>query len=85
MAKDASILLGEYFEGFINKQVKTGKYASASEVVRAALRLFENEESKKIALIKELKKGEKSGFIENFDRTDFLETLQKKHIKANEV
>jgi antitoxin ParD1/3/4 len=85
MAKNAPILLGEYFEEFIKKQLKTGKYASTGEVVRAALRMFENEESKKIELIKELKKGEKSGFIENFDRTDFLNTLQKKHMKANEI
>ena len=46
MAKNTSILLGDYFENFINNQVKSGKYASASEVVRAALGLFEFEERK---------------------------------------
>lgn len=47
MAKNTSILLGDYFDNFINQQIKSGKYASASEVVRTALRMFEFEESKK--------------------------------------
>jgi len=85
MAKNTSILLGDYFDNFISKQIKSGKYSSASEVVRAALRMFENEESKKAELIKELKKGEKSGFVDNLDRTTFLQTLHKKHIENNEV
>lgn len=79
MSKNTSILLGDYFDNFINCQVKSGKYSTASEVVRAALRLFEEEDSKKTALFNELKKGEKSGFVENFDRTNFLNKLHKKH------
>jgi len=81
MAKNTSILLGDHFEDFISRQVRKGKYASASEVVRAALRVFEFEESKKSALIDELKKGEKSGFVEDFDSTSVLKNLHKKHIK----
>lgn len=81
MAKNTSILLGEYFEEFINRQVKSGKFSSASEVVRTALRLFEKEESKKTTLISELKKGKRSGFIENFDRNKFIKDLHKKHLK----
>lgn len=79
MAKNTSILLGDYFDEFISRQIKLGKYSSTSEVIRAALRMFEYEESKKATLISELKKGEKSGFVENFDRNDFLENLHKKH------
>ncbi len=79
MAKNTSILLGDYFDNFISRQIKTGKYSSASEVVRAALRMFEHEESKKTELIKELKKGEKSGFVENFDRNRLLNSLHQKH------
>lgn len=79
MAKNTSILLGDYFNNFIDKQIKAGKYTSASEVVRAALRMFEHEESKKNELIKELKKGEKSGFVSEFDRTEFLKHLHLKH------
>lgn len=81
MAKNTSILLGDYFDSFINQQVQSGKFSSASEVIRAALRLFEHEEIKKVELINELKKGEKSGFVKNFDKDSFLKTLHQKHIK----
>lgn len=80
MAKNTSILLGDHFDSFITRQIKTGKYSSASEVVRAALRMFEHEESKKAELIKELKKGEKSGFVENFDRKKLLKNLHQNHL-----
>ena len=85
MAKNTSILLGDYFNNFINKQVKSGKYSSASEVIRTALRMLEYEETKKDELIKELKKGEKSGFVKDFDRSSFLEKLHQKHLTDNEV
>lgn len=79
MAKNTSILLGDYFDNFINSQIKTGKYSSASEVVRAALRSFEHEETKKSELIKELKKGEKSGFSSGFNREAFKQNLHQKY------
>jgi antitoxin ParD1/3/4 len=82
MAKNTSILLGEYFENFINKQVESGKFASASEVIRTALRLFEKEESKKKTLINELRKGEKSGFVKNFDWEKFQQELNARHLKS---
>ena len=81
MAKNTSILLGDYFDNFINGQVKTGKFSSASEVVRAALRLFEQEETKKNSLIKELEKGEKSVFVKDFNRETFLKNLHHKHLE----
>lgn len=80
MAKNTSILLGEYFDDFIQEQIKLGKFSSASEVIRSALRLFEHEERKKEELINALKKGERSGFIADFDRKDFLNELHSKHI-----
>lgn len=79
MPKNTSILLGDYFEDFIKQLVKTGKYSSASEVIRAALRVFEYEETKKAELINELKKGERSGFNEDFDREEFLNNIHNKH------
>ena len=79
MSKNTSILLSEYYDNFINKQIETGKFSSVSEVVRAALRLFEFEEAKKTELIKELEKGEQSGFVENFERDAFLKHLHQKH------
>ena len=80
MAKNTSILLGDYFDTFINQQVQSGKFSSASEVVRAALRMFEHEETKKTELISQLKKGEKSGFEKDFNRNNLLKTLHQKHI-----
>ena len=76
VARNTSILLGEYFENFINEQMATGKYSSVSEVVRTALRVFEQEENKSKSLINELKVGEKSAKIKNFDRNKNLEQLK---------
>lgn len=75
MAKNTSILLGEHFENFINEQIASGKYSSVSEVVRTALRFFEQEENKTKSLINELKVGEKSKKIKDFDRSKNLEQL----------
>lgn len=80
MAKNTSILLGDYFDNFINAQIQSGRFSSASEVVRAALRLFEQEENLKNELVKELKKGEKSGFVSKFDRKKFVKNLHSKHL-----
>ena len=62
MAKNTSILLGEYFDNFISEQIKSGKISSTSKLIRTTLRIFEHQESQKTLLIHELKKGEKSGF-----------------------
>ncbi len=80
MAKNTSILLGDYFDNFISSQIQSGRFSSASEVVRTALRLFEQEENKKNELIKELKKGEKSGFVQKFDRKKFIANLHGKYL-----
>lgn len=76
MARNTSIVLGDYFDNFINEQIASGKYSSVSEVVRTALRMFEEEESKTKSLINELKIGEKSGKIRDFDRKKNLEILK---------
>lgn len=61
MAKNTSISLGDHFEEFINEQVVQGRYGSASEVVRASLRLLEEREQKVNALRLALIEGEESG------------------------
>jgi antitoxin ParD1/3/4 len=81
MAKNTSILLGEYFENFVNEKISSGRFSSVSEVIRTALRLLEYEETKYNALIKELEIGEKSGVIKDFDRTENLKHLHAKHLK----
>ena len=80
MAKNTSLLLGEHFETYIKKEINSGKYSSASEVVRTALRLLESEQEKKETLIKALIKGEKSKRIENFDSNIHLAQLHKKYL-----
>lgn len=76
MARNTSILLGEYFEDFISSKVSSGRYSSASEVIRTALRLLELDESRKKNLSKALQQGEKSGFVKNFDAKANLKKLR---------
>jgi len=85
MAKNTSILLGDYFDNFISRQVESGKFTSASEVVRAALRVFEFEETKRTELISELKKGERSGFVDNFDRDSLVGSMSDEIHSQNEI
>ena len=80
MARNTSILLGEYFEDFISTEVTSGKYSSASEVIRTALRLLEAEESKKKSLSKSLVLGEKSGLEKNFNQKINLKKLHSKYL-----
>ena len=80
MAKNTSVLIGDHLEQFIGEQVKTGRFGSASEVVRAALRSFEQEEAKRNQLITALREGEDSGFVENFDPEQFLADLHSKYV-----
>ena len=80
MGKNTSISIGNYFEDFIKHEVKSGRYSSVSEVIRSALRLLESEERKEKELIKALKIGEQSGFVENFDPKQNLAELHRKHL-----
>ena len=64
MPKNTSITLGDHFDGFIAQQIDNGRYTSASEVVRAGLRLLEDNEQKLATLRHMLDEGEKSGTAE---------------------
>ena len=63
MAKNTSILLGNHFEEFISEEIASGRFSSASEVIRTALRLLEIEEQKVKQLRYEIELGEKSGMV----------------------
>ncbi|MBK7288985.1 MAG: type II toxin-antitoxin system ParD family antitoxin [Chitinophagaceae bacterium] len=80
MARNTSILLGEHFENFISTKISSGKYNSASEVIRTALRLLEAEELKIKTLNKALLQGEKSGFEKNFNQKEHLKKLHSKFL-----
>lgn len=77
MAKNTSISFGNHFDTFVQGQVGTGRYASTSEVVRAGLRLLEQEEEKMSALRQALIDGENSGFVNNFDPQAFKARLKE--------
>lgn len=72
MARNTSISLGDHFADFVDARVKTGRYASASDVVRAGLRLLEEQETRMDTLRAALEAGEASGDVKDFDFDTFL-------------
>ena len=81
MSKNTSISLSEHFASFIDQQVQAGRYGSASEVVRAGLRLLEEHEAKVGALQEALIEGEKSGPPAPFDNDAFLKRMRTRHVR----
>jgi len=72
MSRNTSVSLGDHFAAFIDEQVLQGRYGSASDVVRAGLRLLEEREAKLQALRDALIAGENSGPPQPFDIDQFL-------------
>ncbi|MDR2231952.1 MAG: type II toxin-antitoxin system ParD family antitoxin [Tannerella sp.] len=78
MRRNTSVSLGGYFEGFVENSITKGRYKNASEVIRAGLRLLEEEENKIQALKTAILKGINSGIAENFDADTHLKYLKAK-------
>ena len=78
MPRNTSVSLSDHFIGFIDAKVAEGRYASASDAVRAGLRLLEAEEAKLERLREALVKGEESGPAYDFDFDEFLNRINAK-------
>ncbi|MFM2393197.1 MAG: hypothetical protein RLZZ546_1179 [Bacteroidota bacterium] len=77
MGKNTSISIGDHFEEFIEERISEGRYKNASEVIRAGLRLLEEEEQKFYTLKKAIKEGIDSGVAVNFNPKSYLKELKK--------
>jgi len=76
MGKNTSISLENYFDEFIQSRISSGRYKNASEVVRAGLRLLEEEETRYAALKEAIQDGMESGIDDDFDPETHLEQLK---------
>ncbi len=76
MGRNTSISLGDHFESFVDNRVSTGRFKNASEVIRAGLRLLEEEESKIVALKNAVEEGIESGIAKNFNAKKHLQNLK---------
>ena len=72
MPRNTSVSLGEHFTCFIGERVASGRYNSASDVVRAGLRLLEEHEARVEALREALVEGERCGPAVPFDFDAFI-------------
>ena len=82
MGRNTSVSLGNYFESFVDNRISEGRFKNASEVIRAGLRLLEEEENKIIALKNAISEGIESGIAKNFDAKKHLESLKAKKING---
>lgn len=72
MGRNTSVTLGDHFNKFVTEQIDSGRFETASEVMRAGLRLLEEREEKVAALNAAIQAGEDSGFTQ-FDVHEFLD------------
>ena len=74
--KTTSVAIGPYFENFIKEKISQGRYNNASEVIRAALRLLEENEQQLSMLKSAIREGVESGVVEDFDPVSHLNALK---------
>ncbi len=80
MGRNTSVSLGDYFENFVDSKVIEGRFKNASEVIRAGLRLLEEEEQKILALRIAIKAGVDSGVTKDFNPQNLLKDLKNRKI-----
>lgn len=78
MNRNTSISLGDHFDSFIQNRLSEGRYKNASEVVRAGLRLLEEEENRFISLKEAINEGINSGIASDFNPQSHLANLKSK-------
>lgn len=78
MNRNTSVSLGGYFDLFVRGCISEGRYKNVSEVIRAGLRLLEEEENKAIALRAAIQEGIESGITQDFNPEKHLEDLKSK-------
>lgn len=76
--KTTSVALGDYFENFVSTTIQSGRYNNASEMIRAGLRLLEENEKRLQNLKIAISEGENSGVAIDFDATSHLKELKSK-------
>lgn len=85
MNRNTSISLGTYFDNFIQNKISAGRFKNASEVVRAGLRLLEEEENRIMVLKTAINEGIQSGTAIDFDSEKHLEELKAKKNQNGKV
>lgn len=78
MGRNTSVSLGDYFEEFVDSKISQGRFKNASEVIRAGLRLLEEEENKIQFLKNAIQDGIDSGTAKDFNPKIHLESLKAK-------
>lgn len=75
------LTLDEHWETFIRNEVASGRYSSASEVVRDALRVLEERKSRLDALRSHLRQGEmqaeRGEFVEDYSIENIISELDR--------
>ena len=81
MGRNTSVFLGYHFEDFVDNKISQGRFKNASEVIRAGLRLLE-EENKLQFLKNAVQEGIKSGIAKDFEPETHLASLKSKMING---
>ena len=79
MARTVTVTLGPHYEEFIQANIAGGRYNTVSEVIRAGLRLLEEDETRLAAIRAALIEGEESGVVEDFNPEEFLQKLNAEY------